>query len=242
MAKNYWLKLREHFFEEDEMIFLQSQENGYKYLYLWQRLLLKCLKAEDKESCGFLRFNDKIPYRPDILAASFRMDVDTVRAGISILQNMGLLDIMDDGTYYIEHIQRHFGRDDDSAERVRRHREKKKLLESPKDKEKEIDKDIDIEGNSYSNVTFEKFWIAYDKKVGRKAAMAQWSKIKPSDYDAIMEHVPRYVRAQPDKKFRVDPERYLKHCKWTDEIIIMDEQEDAAEKIRKQWEKFDEQA
>lgn len=153
MAKNYWLKLREHFFEEDEMIFLQSQENGYKYLYLWQRLLLKCLKADDKESCGFLRFNDKIPYRPDILAASFRMDVDTVRAGIAILQSMGLLDIMDDGTYYIEHVQRYFGRDDDSAERVRRHREKKKLLEAPHDKDIEIEKEEEKEGHRYSNVT-----------------------------------------------------------------------------------------
>jgi predicted phage replisome organizer len=129
-TKKYWMKLNEHFFDDDEMIFLKVQKNGYEYLYLWQRLLLKCLKT-DPTNYGFLRFTNTIPYSPELLAELFGMNVDVVRVGITVFQKIGLLEILEDGTYYIEEVQKLIGKDSDSTERVRRHREKKKLLGLP---------------------------------------------------------------------------------------------------------------
>jgi hypothetical protein len=34
-----------------------------------------------------------------------------------------------------------------------------------------------------------------------------------------MEHVAKYKQAQPDKKFRKNPETYLNNKSWNDEII-----------------------
>lgn len=66
---------------------------------------------------------------------------------------------------------------------------------------------------------FEEFWDLYDKKNGRTNAMLQWSKISEEDKQAIMIHVPKYKQIR-EKQFRKDPERYLRHKVWLDEIPV----------------------
>ena len=66
---------------------------------------------------------------------------------------------------------------------------------------------------------FEEFWDLYDKKNGRTNAMLQWSKISEEDKQAIMLHVPKYKQIR-EKQFRKDPERYLRHKVWLDEIPV----------------------
>ena len=66
--------------------------------------------------------------------------------------------------------------------------------------------------------TFQDFYDAYGKKVGRVNAEKQWAKLKQKDKEALMQHVPLYVKSR-EKKYRKDPERYLKHRTWEDELI-----------------------
>jgi predicted phage replisome organizer len=126
--KRYWLKIKENYFDEDEIMFLKSQKNGYEYIYLWMRLLLKCLKVDDEKDCGILRVNEKIPYDETMIATLFGMNVDVVRVGIKIFQEMGMLEIQENGTFYIEAVQKMIGKESESAERVRLCRERKLLL------------------------------------------------------------------------------------------------------------------
>ena len=67
--------------------------------------------------------------------------------------------------------------------------------------------------------TFDLFWDLYDKKVDRKACERKWSRIDKSEHDKIFQHVERYVKSTPDKKFRKDPETYLNNEAWQNEII-----------------------
>lgn len=128
VAKKYWLKLNAHFFKDSHLIYLKTQKNGYEYIYLWQCLLLKCLEVEDDKEIGFLRLNEKIPYTPELLSEVFSVNIDIVKSAIDIFFNMGMLEILDNGTIYIEAVQKMLGRESESAERVRIHRERKKLL------------------------------------------------------------------------------------------------------------------
>lgn len=66
--------------------------------------------------------------------------------------------------------------------------------------------------------TFEDFWNKYDKKVGKPKSEILWKKIEQGAREKIMEHLDRY--GQIEKKYRKDPERYLKNECWNDEIII----------------------
>jgi hypothetical protein len=68
---------------------------------------------------------------------------------------------------------------------------------------------------------FDFFWNLYDKKVGeKKALLVKWGKLKKEDKEKILLHVPKYKAAQPDKRFRKNPEAYLNQKAWNDEIIF----------------------
>ena len=68
------------------------------------------------------------------------------------------------------------------------------------------------------SISFDEFWNAYDKKTDTAKCKAKWSKLKPLEQQAAMEHVPRYVASTPDKKFRKNPLTYLNGQCWLDEI------------------------
>ena len=73
------------------------------------------------------------------------------------------------------------------------------------------------------NVPFDDFWNLYDKKVGDKEKIkTKWGKLKDSEREAIMNHLPLYKKSQPNKKYRKDPATYLNNKSWNDEIIFDD--------------------
>ena len=65
---------------------------------------------------------------------------------------------------------------------------------------------------------FEEFWELYGKKVGKDKAKSKWLKLKESDKDACLLAIPNYKIARPDSQYRKDPERYLMHRVWEDEL------------------------
>jgi len=68
--------------------------------------------------------------------------------------------------------------------------------------------------------TFEDFWDLYDKKRGDKEKVQKkWVKLKQSEKEEIMDYLPRYIQAQPDKQYRKDPATFLNNKSWNDEII-----------------------
>lgn len=74
------------------------------------------------------------------------------------------------------------------------------------------------------NIPFSDFWNAYDKKAGNKEKLSRrWDKLSDADRQAIMNYIPLYIRAQPDKKFRKNPETFLNNKSWNDEIISQHE-------------------
>ena len=71
--KYYYLKLKENFFDSEEMIILQNMENGYIYSDILLKLYLRSLKNE-----GRLMFKKLIPYTPSALAQVVRHSEETV--------------------------------------------------------------------------------------------------------------------------------------------------------------------
>jgi len=70
------------------------------------------------------------------------------------------------------------------------------------------------------NISFDTFWILYDKKVGVKNNIEKkWNKLKPDERKEIIEHLPLYKLSQPDKKYRKNPETYINQKSWNDELI-----------------------
>lgn len=67
---------------------------------------------------------------------------------------------------------------------------------------------------------FDNFWNDYDKKVGRKEKLiVKWKALSNKNKLLIKEHIPKYKIAQPEKRYRKNPETYLNNFSWLDEII-----------------------
>ena len=67
---------------------------------------------------------------------------------------------------------------------------------------------------------FDDFWDDYDKKVGDKTKLQKkWENLTEEERDKIKSYIPRYKIAQPDKKYRKNPETFLNNKSWNDEII-----------------------
>ena len=66
---------------------------------------------------------------------------------------------------------------------------------------------------------FDTFWSLYDKKVDRDKCLKKWDKLNESDKEKIIEHIPKYKQAQPEKLYRKNPATYLNNNSWNDEII-----------------------
>ena len=76
------------------------------------------------------------------------------------------------------------------------------------------------EHEQISILTFDEFWELYDKKVGDKTKLRKkFETIKEADRAKIIEHVPLYKAATPEKKYRKDPQTYINNKSWNDEII-----------------------
>ena len=153
--KYYYLKLKEDFFESEEIKVLEAMPNGYNYSNLLIKLYLKALKFE-----GALRLNEFIPYNLQMISAIVGMDIDTVKVAFDIYKQLKLIEILDDGTIYMLEIQNFIGKSTTEADRKRRYRakieveKKKKLLESdggqmsdknPPEIETEIEQEIEIQ-------------------------------------------------------------------------------------------------
>ena len=70
--KYYYLKLKENFFDSEEMIILQNMENGYIYSDILLKLYLRSLKNEGRQM-----FKKLIPYTPSALAHVVRHSEET---------------------------------------------------------------------------------------------------------------------------------------------------------------------
>lgn len=131
MADNktyYYLKLKEGFFDSEDMKLLQATKDGYMYSDILLKLYLRSLRQE-----GRLMYRDIIPYTPEMIATITNHQVGTVEKAVKILEQMGFIEILDNGAIYMTDIQNFIGRSSSEGDRKRKYRsainaEKSRLL------------------------------------------------------------------------------------------------------------------
>lgn len=117
--KYYYLKLKDNFYDSEEMIILQNMPDGYLYSDILMKLYLRSLK-----NGGKLMFNNLLPYTPSVLAQVVRHQVGTVEKALKIFQDLGLVEILDNGAIYMLDIQNLIGKSSTEADRIREYRNK----------------------------------------------------------------------------------------------------------------------
>lgn len=160
--KYYWLKLKEDFFEEDAISWIEEQEKGKEYCLFYLKLCLKSLKTN-----GLLIRNVGsmlVPYDAKTLAKVTSTDIDTVKVAMDIFTKIGLVQILENGEIFISQLQNMVGSETKWAEKKRLQRQKRdNVLMLSGQCPIEIEKDIDIEKELEKDIHTEK----QDKYVGK---------------------------------------------------------------------------
>ena len=170
--KYYYIRLKENFFDSDEIKLLESIPNdGYKFSNILLKMYLKSLKYD-----GRLMFNERIPFNAEMLATVTGHSLGDVMRAIDMFKKFGLIEVLETGEIYMLDIQSFIGKTSTEADRKRRYRseiDEKKLIgtnvrqnsdKSTPEIELEIEKEIDIETDIKKEPTaYQKIVAVYEK-------------------------------------------------------------------------------
>ncbi len=177
MAEISWIKLKTTMFDDEKIKLIQSMPEADAILVIWIRLLVLAGKTNDE---GLIYIQRNMPYTEEMLATLFSKPVNVVRLALMTLQQFNMIDLNEDGLIAIENWDKHQNIEGmekvrlKNAERVRKHRERKKqqALEdknsgnvtcnvtvtdcngTDKDIDKEIDIDIDKKNRSKTSCKY----------------------------------------------------------------------------------------
>lgn len=112
--KYYYLRLKDNFFDSDELKILESMKDGYLYSNILLKLYLRSLKNDGK-----LVVNDRIPYNAEMLASVTGHQVGTIKQALSMFKELGLIEILENGAIYMLDIQNFIGKGSTEADRQR---------------------------------------------------------------------------------------------------------------------------
>lgn len=154
----YWIKLKTDFFNLAEIDFLLSQQDGCKYIVLYQML---CLQTANNNGELASRLGEMIvPYDADKIVRDTKyFSRDTVIVAMELFKKLNLIYTEEENCFRIAGFENMVGSETGWAKQKREQREKQKLLSgqcppnSPieididKESDTEIDKNIDIDNN-----------------------------------------------------------------------------------------------
>ena len=152
--KYYYMRLKENFFDTDEMVYLESLEEGYLFSNILLKLYLRSLKNE-----GVLMMNEYVPYDAKMISRFTNHSLSTVEKAIFEFKKLGLIEVLDSGQMYMSNIELFVGKTTTEADRKRlgRMKAEQKLLTNkeegqmsdkcPPEKELELELEKELNNN-----------------------------------------------------------------------------------------------
>lgn len=225
--KYYYLRLKENFYDSDSMIVLESMQDGYLYSNILLKLYLRSLKNEGK-----LMFNEKIPYNSTMLANITRHQVGTVEKAVKVFEDLGLIEILDNGAIYISEIQDFIGKTTTEADRKRVYRKQidddklalngqmsrqisdKSMDKSPPELELELDLDLELDLEKDIEKDINKKSVPAKKKKETKRKYGEYKRVLLTDkqfeklkaehnnYEELIKNLDEYIEMKG--KYKVE--------------------------------------
>lgn len=124
----YWLQLKEDFFEDDAISWLEEQPNGKEYSLFYLKLCLKSLKTS---GIMIRRVGEMlVPYDYKKLAEITYTCPDTVIVAMELLQKIGLVKILENGELYLSQIENLIGSQSVGAFKKQQQRQRQQAIQT----------------------------------------------------------------------------------------------------------------
>lgn len=175
--KYYYIRLKDSFFDSDEMKVMESMKDGYLYGNILLKLYLRSLKND-----GCLMLNERIPYNAEMLATITGHQVGTIKQALTVFKDLGLIEVLDNGAIYMLDIQNFIGNGSSDGDSKRANRRgitdkcptnvrqmstivRDRDIDKDRDKDRDRDRDRDTENiiSFLNSTTGSKYKASTDK-------------------------------------------------------------------------------
>ena len=116
----YWLKLKEDYFDNPKIKKLRKIAGGDTYTIIYLEMQLLSIK-----NGGIVQYEGIEQTFEEELALKLDEDIDDVKVLLAYLQSQGLIDLNENNEYMLLETTKMIGSESESAERVRKFRERK---------------------------------------------------------------------------------------------------------------------
>ena len=234
-TKFYWLQLKEDFFDDDAIQWLEEQQpKGKEYALFYLKLCLKSLKTNGiliRNVGNFL-----IPYDNRKLAELTKTDFDTVTIAMELLKKIGLIQLLDNGEIYIKQLENLIGSKSIGAfkkeqQRVLKNKGGQLSAKCPPniDIEQELEPKLELDNNQQKTTLlpikkidnhtipkielekeFEKLWEYYPNKKGKDQAKNKYllARKQGITYETIAQGLKNYINYIKSENVE---EKFIKH-------------------------------
>ena len=236
--KYYWIKLKEDFFEEDVISWIEEQEKGVYYSNFYLKL---CLKAMNSEGRLIRKVGEMlIPYDVKTLSKITGVDQDTVIVAMELLKRTGLIEILENGEIYLTQLKNMIGSESKWAEKKRLQRAKGQsednvpLLsgqcptEKEKEKETKKDKDKDKKKIKHKYGNYNHVLLTDNEKEKLLNELDEYK------FNLVIEKLDEYIE-ETGKKYK---NHYLTIKRWVIEAVEKDLVKNISTKSISQTKKF----
>ena len=241
MVEVQWIKLTTDMFDNRKIKHIRKLPEGNSIVLIWVMLLTLAGRCN---SNGMIFLTENIPYTPKMLADELGFEETVVQLALITLEQLDMISSNEAGFFAVTGWEEH-----QNIEGMEKIRESKRLAQARwRAKQKQLpsstvdstvdttrisvdyaDKDIDIDREEDKNNTisakaddsFDRFWKAYPKKVGKAQAKKCFAKVKVP-VDTLIAAVEKQKNSQQWRKdngqYIPNPSTWLNQGRWDDEL------------------------
>lgn len=144
----YWLKLKNDFFEGDEINWLEEQENGAVYILFYLKLCLRSLRSDGvlMRRVGKM----EIPYDTKKLADITGTPLPAAETAMALLTSAGLVEVQENGALFMPQMEDMAGSETERAAIMRKYRTPKTEKENHSE---DSDREIEVQSSNHNVIT-----------------------------------------------------------------------------------------
>jgi len=171
MADVKWIKLTTGMFDDEKIRLIEGMPDKDSILVIWIKLLVQ---AGRTNANGYIFLNENIPYTDEMLATLFNRPLNTVRLALDVFKKFGMIE-MDENGIAVLNWEKHQNIEGlekirlQNRERVKRYRDKQKLLDG------NVTGNVTVTGGNSTELDLE---LDKDKEVQQEEPPCPYEKIK----------------------------------------------------------------
>ena len=117
----YWCRLKRDFFKSSDIQIIEAEENGIEICIFYLKAL-----CESIDFNGRLMITENKPHTEKTIAAITRTNIETVKAAIQVLQEFGLMDMLDGNVMFMTKLPELVGSESKHAKKKADQRKRQK--------------------------------------------------------------------------------------------------------------------